>query len=268
MLELAPKITLLGGQAFNWDLHGSWYIGFFQDQIVRLRFRNGKPSYASPKTFHFTQYFQTGLSYKQILASFNKDQHTATAIKKYYGLRVLRQPFEQTLLSYILSSQNNIKRIRLIVRNLARKLGTPVTTGGKTAYLFPSTEIIANASISTLQSAGCGFRAKYIKQSAKELLETELSSKIGKYSEKHARETLLSFPGVGPKIADCVLLYSLGFNDVIPLDVWCTRVLTDLYGLSPKMKYDEMQAWAKNYFGLYTGWAGQFLFEYLRAKKR
>lgn len=270
-----PKITLLGGQAFNWDQHGSRYQGFTQHEVIRARFGthstfrvySGQSTPVSSSKFSANTYFQTTVSYKQIVSSFNKDQHTATAIKKYYGLRVLRQPFEQTLLSYILSAQNNIKRIRLIVRNLAGMLGEPVLAGQNSVYLFPSTEVLANAPISTLIKAGCGFRAKYLKSSAQKLLDTKLSSKIGKFSEKRAREALLSFPGVGPKIADCVLLYALGFNDVLPLDVWCTRVLTDLYGLNPKMKYEYMQTWGKEYFGPYAGWAGQFLFEYLRNRK-
>jgi len=275
---LAPRITLLGGQAFNWGLKGSWYTGFTQNEVIRLRYstRTRQLFYmifcpnlpandsSSKEPFSPATYFRTDVSYTKVLKSFNRDQNTAVAIKKYFGLRVLRQDFEQTLLSYILSSQNNIKRIRLIVRHISESLGTPVLSGTKTVHLFPSTASIANSSISILKNAGCGFRAKYIRTSARMLLDTELTRKISKYHEEKAREALLEFPGVGEKIADCSMLYGLGFDNVMPMDVWCKRVLTDLYGLNAKMKYKDMRLWAEEYFGPYAGWAGQFLFEYLR----
>ena len=275
--NFAPEITLLGGQAFNWNRNGLWYTGFTQNEVIRLRYseKTGQLVYkvasscstSQNKQFSPAKYFNPSIPYQKVLDSFNKDQHTALAIKKYYGLRVLRQDFKQTLLSYILSSKNNIKRIRLIVRRLSEQLGTPIKAGNKIVHLFPATPSLANASISLLQNAGCGFRAKYIKNSAKRLLDTELSRKISKYSEEKAREALLTFPGVGEKIADCTMLYSLGFDNVMPLDVWCKRVLTDLYGLNAKMKYADMRSWAEEYFGPYAGWAGQFLFEYLRNRR-
>lgn len=279
--NFSPKITLLGGQSFNWNLYDSWYTGFTQSHVITSRystssnkllykcFSPGKATYSLHATPNFSpsNYFRLRLPYQQVLSSFDKDHHTASAIKKYFGLRVLRQDFEQTLLSFILSSQNNIKRIRLIVRRLSDKLGTPVNIGNRSVSLFPSTSALADAPISLLKAAGCGFRSKYIKSSAARLLDMKLASKIAKYTEDKARLALLSFPGVGEKIADCTLLYSLGFDNVMPMDVWCKRVLTDLYGLRGNMRYQDMRSWAEEYFGPYAGWAGQFLFEYLRAKK-
>lgn len=244
------KHTLLGGQAFNWDYKNGEYIGFFQNKIIKIQHN------ATSFDKETSKILRLNADYSKILSTIRKDNHIEEAINRFPNLRILKQPFEQTLLSYILSSMNNIKRIRLIVRNIRDELGED--------GLFPATDVIAKTLISKLRELGTGFRAKYLKETAKILTSTNLSKVILDMDEETARKTLVDLPGVGPKIADCTLLYSLSFDNVIPLDVWCTRVLVDLYGLDPKMKYTDMSAWAGEYFEGYAGWAGQFLFEYIR----
>jgi N-glycosylase/DNA lyase len=109
-----------------------------------------------------------------------------------------------------------------------------------------------------------GFHAKYLKGVAQSLIDSDLARRIYDMEEDKARKELVKLHGVGNKIADCVLIYSLGFDNVTPLDVWGKRICTDIYNCNPKMKYEEMRAWIDKYFEGYAGWAGQFLFEYIR----
>ena len=145
-----------------------------------------------------------------------------------------------------------------------RKFGKAIKINGRKIFLFPKTEVIADAKLEDLLECKLGFRAKYLKGAAKHLIEKDFPKKIGKMAETDARNSLLEINGVGEKIADCVLVFGLGFDNVTPLDVWEKRAFTKFYKLNPKMKYEEMQMWAGNYFEGYAGWAGQFLYEYVR----
>jgi N-glycosylase/DNA lyase len=209
-------------------------------------------------------YLRLDVNYPRIIKKIQKDKHIKSAIKKYPDLRLLKQDFEETLLSFLVSSNNNIRSIRKIIRSMNKKFGRAIKIDGREIFLFPKTEVIAEAKLEDLLECKLGFRAKYLKGAAKYLLENDLSKKIEKMSETDVRKTLLGIHGVGEKITDCVLVFGLGFDNVTPLDVWGKRVFTKFYKLSPKMKYEDMRFWASNYFEGYAGWAGQFLYEYIR----
>ena len=195
-----------------------------------------------------------------------KDEHINNAIKAYPNLRILKQDFDQTLLSFIMSSVKNIASIRKSIRLLNQKFGKVINVDGIKFYLFPSTETLSEVSLNKLLETRIGFRAKHLKTSAKKLIEFSASNNLKELSSDAVHKTLKSFPGVGDKVADCVMIFSLGFDSITPLDVWGKRVLTNFYNLDPKMKYTEMKAWLDQYFQGYAGWAGQFLFEYIRNK--
>ena len=145
-----------------------------------------------------------------------------------------------------------------------KRFGKKIEVDKKTIYLFPETEILANAKLEDLLACKLGFRAKFLKGAANILANNDLSKRIKKMSEDNARRSLLEIKGVGEKIADCVLVFSLSFDNITPLDVWGKRVLTRFYKLNPKMKYEEMRSWIDDYFEGQAAWAGQFLFEYIR----
>jgi N-glycosylase/DNA lyase len=145
--------------------------------------------------------------------------------------------------------------------------GSAINVDGYQFYLFPKTENLAEARIEDLLKAKIGFRAKYIKTAAQRLLSTRLKGETGNLSKDEIRDKLLEFYGVGEKIADCVLCYSLGCDNVTPIDVWGKRIATELYGLDVKKRYKDYRDWFSNYFNGYAAWAGQFLFEYIRNHK-
>ena len=273
LLHYDLKSTLLGGQAFNFDFDGEYFWGFTQDKLIQLKMdvRNGETlslrwqTYPKKDDVDFLKsYLRLDTDYPKILKKIQKDNYVKSAIKKYPDLRLLKQDFEQTLFSFILSTNNNIKSIRKIIRAMNEKFGKEVNINGKKIFLFPKTEVIANAKLEDLLECKLGFRAKFLKGAAKHLLKTNLQTSIHKLSENEARCALLEINGVGDKITDCVLVFSLGFDNVTPLDIWAKRALVKFYKLNPKMKYNEMRSWISHYFEGYAGWAGQFLFEYIR----
>lgn len=269
-------MTLLGGQAFNFDFDPSdgFYYGFTQDKVIKLKNEMGDlfwQTFPENDNIDFLKsYLRLDVNYPKIINTIQKDKYIKSAIKKYSDIRLLKQDFEQTLLSFLVSPNNNIKSIRKIIRAMCRKFGRKIKIGDREIYLFPETEVIADAKLSrdgvtpSLLECKLGFRAKFLKAAAKHLLETNLHKKIHNMTEKEARNSLLEIKGVGEKIADCVLVFSLGFDNVTPLDVWAKRALVKFYKLNPKMKYNAMQMWLSNYLGNYTSWAGQFLYEYIR----
>lgn len=262
------QMTLLGGQSFAWDYEDDFYYGFTNKNIIKLKQENETlywQTYPSTDDFDFIKkYFRLDVDYEKILKAIQKDKHIKKAIVKYPDLRLLKQDFEETLLSFIISSNNNIKSIRKIIRLLNFKFGKSISINKKKIYLFPDTEMLANASMNDLLVCKLGFRAKYLKSTARLLLETNLKEKIQSLDENKARNELLKIRGVGDKITDCVLVFGLGFDNVTPLDVWAKRAFIKYYKLPPKMHYEEMRKWISNHFNGYAAWAGQFLFEYIR----
>ena len=266
------ETTLLGGQAFNFDFDGEYFWGFTQDKVIKLKtVETLRATSLHWQTFpenddedFVRRYLRLDVNYPNILKKIQKDNHIQSAIKKYPNLRLLKQDFEQTLLSFLISPNNNIKSIRKIIRAMNKKFGKEINFNGKKVFLFPDTERIADAKLEDLLECKLGFRAKFLKGAAKHLLKTNLSNKILKMNENDVRAALKEIKGVGDKITDCVLVFGLGFDSVTPFDIWAKRALVKFYKLNPKMKYEDMRKWVDNYFEGYAGWAGQFLFEYIR----
>lgn len=265
------QMTLLGGQSFAWDFIDGAYYGVTRDRVIKI-VRDGENIYwqTFPKKddFEFVEkYLRLDVDYEKVLKKISKDEHIKKAAAKYPNIRLLEQDFEEALLSFIISSNNTIRSIRKSVRSLNQMYGEKVEVGGNSFHLLPKTEILAEAPLEDILKSKVGFRAKYLKDTAQNLVRSGLPGKIKEMDENEARRKLVELKGVGDKIADCVLVFGLAHDNVTPLDVWAKRVFINLYGLDPKMKYDDMRKWIKNYFEGHAAWAGQFLFEYIRNEK-
>ncbi len=269
--------TLLGGQAFNWDHYivedKHVFYGTTQDRLIKLVVENDGSDEVLWQTFpkndeydFLKQYLKLDIDYKNILKKINKDEHVNSAINHYPNLRLLSQDFDQTTLSFIISAFNSIKSIRTRINKMKRDLGEKLIVDDREFHLFPKTEVIADARVDLLTSHSLGYRAKYIKEAANIILRENLGNKLAGLDEESARAELLKLPGIGDKVADCIMVFSLGFDNLTPLDIWGKRVFTDLYGLDSKMKYSDMRKWLGEYFNGYAAWAGQFLFEWYRTK--
>lgn len=261
--------TLLGGQSHSWDKINDAYYGFTQHNIIKITPKNNDEilwqTYPKKDNFEFLKnYLRLDIDIENIKRIISKDNYVAESIKTNPDLRILGQDFEETLLIFILTQHKNIKAIRKCVRDVAKKFGERIVVDDIEFFLFPEAEVLNNLTETELKTTGIGFRAKYIKDAARILTETDLNQRIYDLNEQEAREALTQIHGVGDKVSDCVLSFALKFDNITPLDVWSKRILTSLYKLDPKMKYEDMRRWIDDYFEGYAAWGGHYLWEYVR----
>lgn len=267
-----PKInlpvTLLGGQAFTWDNIDGVYYASMQNRIVKIK---QEADYLFWQTYpdkddeeFIRRYFRADDNYEEILNNILKDSFVRTSAQQNPYVRLLKQDFDETLISYMISPTNSIKSIRTRIKLLSKRFGMKYRLDGINFYLFPQTEVIADAKLDDLLKCSLGFRAKRIKAASAIISDKAFKDKIKISPENKSRDILLNFEGIGDKVADCILLYSLAHDKIIPIDRWVQRFLVEYYSLPSNASYDTMRGWIRNKWGKYAGWAGQFLFEYYR----
>jgi N-glycosylase/DNA lyase len=181
----------------------------------------------------------------------------------------LRQDPWECLASFILSSTKQIVQIQQIVTLLCQRFGqaVPHEADHSQAHSFPAPESIARASESELRECKMGFRAPYLLKTARQIVEGKFQPPLLRsLSVSIAREKLLELPGVGRKIADCVLLFAYGFQSAFPLDVWVLKALRTLYFPGKKVSQQRLQRFSETHFGPFSGYAQQYLFHYMRTK--
>jgi N-glycosylase/DNA lyase len=253
--------TLLSGQCFRWRQDGDGIIG------VAL----GKQVYAEQKGSDITvfgagesdgweEFFDLHRDYGAIKQSYSNDAYLRDGMAFAGGIRVLRQPPFETLISFIISANNNVKRIMGIVDKLCARYGRPI---GEDAHDFPTPLALAQASEDDIKACGAGYRARYIIETARAVQSGFDLGELKSEQFSQARKRLTELMGVGMKVADCVCLYSLGFLGAFPNDVWMNRVLCGAYGYSGKND-KQLRAFVDEKFGKYAGIAQQYLFHYAR----
>lgn len=211
-------------------------------------------------------YFDGERNYGEIKQRLCKDDPImAEAISFAPGIRLLRQEFFETLMSFILSQNNHIPRIRGLIQKLSEEYGTPTDDG---FYSFPTPQQLERVSEDTYRSLGCGFRGRYMVDAVEKVLAGGFSSEeLDKLSTEDLRHRLMSICGVGQKVADCIMLFSFGRYEVFPMDVWINRVYSHVYCGGEKITAKELQKLAAHRFGDDAGFAQQYLFHYGREKK-
>ena len=210
-------------------------------------------------------YFDGARDYRNILERLSKkDEHLSAAIHEGEGIRILNQdPFE-TLISFIISSNNNIPKIKMSIEALAEKFGKFIgTLEGLDLYAFPSVEDLHHADLEALNVKAIGYRAKSVKNTCDAIVFNQIDLSIPfKLAYKEAQTWLMQFYGVGEKVTDCILLFSYGKDDAFPIDTWVKKILGDLYGV--QSGYSDF---IKRYFIDFPGIAQQYLFYYMRNRK-
>ena len=187
------------------------------------------------------------------------------------GLRLLRQDPWECLASFILSSTKQIVQIRQIVGLLCERFGSPVVTppGDEAAFAFPSAERLAAATEAELRACKMGFRAPNLLTAARQVAARKIDLRALHFcSVEEARERLTQLPGVGPKIANCVLLFAYGFQQAFPVDVWVMKALRQLYFPKRRPSPQKLQRFVATHFGPNAGYAQQYLFHYVRTAGR
>lgn len=263
--------TLGSGQAFRWrPVEGGWE-GVVGNQWVRLEQHPEGITTATtgPAWKWLEEYLQLRVDLATVLQTFPQDEHLARAAEACRGLRLLRQPPWECLASFILSSTKQIVQIQQIVEALCRRFGDSlaIPEGHAPAWGFPPPERIAAASEAELRECKMGFRAPYLKGTAEAVAERRINVEaLARLSAAEAREALLELPGVGRKIADCVLLFAYGFQDAFPVDVWVLKALRQLYFPKRRPAPKKLLRFTETYFGPYSGYAQQYLFHYMRTR--
>lgn len=257
------------GQCFRWERQDSGnYIGVAYGKVLEVEKKENDLIIYNINEDEFREtwasYFDLYRDYGAIKEILSKDPLLNKAVEFGYGIRILNQePFE-LVLSFIISSNNRIPMIKRGINNICKKWGKKISYKGKEYYAFPSLEEMKNADTAELQSCGIGFRAKYIHDTVQALYnkEYDLNWIICQEAESCHRE-LQNFSGVGPKVADCIMLFSMGKHSAFPVDVWVKRAMQHFY-LAPELSLKKIREFGIDKFGELSGFAQQYLFYYAR----
>ena len=268
--------SLESGQAHRWKKSNDWYAGVVHGEFIQIRqtgqvveFASG-PSPEETAAIMLRDYFRLDDDIDAIYSDINRDGRVASMVRKYPGLRILRTEPWECLVAFICSANNNIARIHQLMERMADEFGSPLTLNGYTRHTFPSPADLAEAGEGELRRLGLGFRAPYVDQASKAVLEGKLDlPDLIRMPYPEAKAALMEQKGIGSKIADCIAVFSLEKLEAFPIDVWIRRALAEWYFPGQKTPPDRiLLEWAQEHFGRYGGYAQQYLFHGQRLRKK
>ena len=271
-----PEHIFECGQCFRWNKQddGS-YTGIFKENVVNVKKENNRIIFKGICKENIKEecidYFDLDTDYDNIKNKLsNVDDYLKTSIKYGEGIRILNQDLWETLISFIISANNNIPRIKGIIERISKKYGKKIVWNNNEYYTFPTPKELSKASVEDLRNLGLGFRDVRVYETTRIINENpnKLNELEDEKDVNRLREELLEFPGVGPKVADCVMLFStLKRLEVFPIDVWVRRVMNELYIKNEdeaKINKKEIEQLAKTKYGNLAGIAQQYLFYWRR----
>lgn len=265
------KYTLECGQCFRWNkIDENTYIGVVKDRVLKVRQEGNKIFIKSDKEENLEKvvryYFDLDRDYEKLEKKIVLiDDNIAKAVKNTSGLRNLNQDFFEMLISYIISANNNIPRISKSVNEISKRYGKEIEFEGKKYYLFPTPDELKDVTIDEFRECGVGFRDKYIYKTVEKINNKEIDlEQMQKLDTEKLKAALLSLMGVGPKVADCILLFSCARQEVFPIDVWVQRIMRRLYYNNEEVSKNEILRYARENFGENAGIIQQHLFYNVR----
>jgi N-glycosylase/DNA lyase len=254
-------LTLGCGQVFRWERDGEWWQGIVEHEHIRIREIDGFLQYSGSTPRTLQNYFQLDLDLEMILRSINRDPIMEQAIARCRGLRIIRQPAWECLASYICATYANIPGIRKKIALLSENYGEPFFSNSEIFRAFPSAEALASSDLAYNRTCSLGYRAPYLVETARAIAaDPDWAERIMSLSYEEARGFLLRLKGVGPKVADCVLLFAFGKYEAFPVDVWIARIMQKYYAGQDPARYDKIARAGREYFGRYAGYAQEYLF--------
>jgi N-glycosylase/DNA lyase len=198
---------------------------------------------------------------------FTEDSILKEAINYGQGMRILNQEQFEIIISFIISANNNISRIKKTVEAISRKFGKALEFDDETFYSFPSPKELSLATVEELKECGCGYRAEYIVNTTQKIAGGYFAiEQVVNMDIEEARIALMQLNGIGPKVADCILLFSMRKAQAFPVDVWVKRVMQYFY-TAPDMNLNKIREFGMDKFGEFAGIAQQYLFYYAREKR-
>ena len=273
-----PKHIFECGQCFRWNIEeNESYTGVVGKNVINVK--KEKDDIIITGMFNddikdiCEKYFDINTNYEQIKEELSKiDNNMKTSIEYGKGIRILKQDIWEALISFIISANNNIPRIKGIIERISKKYGKEIIWDNKKYYTFPTPDELSKASVKDLRLLGLGFRDTRVFETTKMVKERKVDlEKLEKIEDiNELRDELLKFPGVGPKVADCIMLFSMKKYEVFPIDVWVKRVMTELYFNNAEKSTDKIPSnqkileFAVKKFGDLAGLAQQYLFYWRR----
>ena len=263
--------SINSGQVFLWEKQGVDWYGINGQDILKID-KNGMIKSIRNRKINF---FRKDDDIEEIIKSISKDKIVKKAVKEYEGLRIFKQDPFQCMISFIISSNSNIQKIKNNLEKITKKFGTKIKIGNKEFFIFPKPEKIAKATIDEIKSCGVGYRAPFIKEAAKMVVLKKIDFEYLKKCDYHeAKKNMCLVPGIGNKVADCIMLFSLNKLESFPLDTWMIKILEKYYSKEFKIEtktitqkqYELLHEKIVNYFGPYCGYAQQYLFKMEREK--
>jgi N-glycosylase/DNA lyase len=274
--------SLCCGQVFRWKKIGGWWYGVVGENVFKIRQCGADLEFVNVGNDFVAHYFGLSDDLEQISRCIDKDDYIGQALRRFEGLRIVRQLPWECLISFICATYKSIAAIELMLRKLSIKFGEKKVFEGLDFYTFPTAEKLAFASENGLRECGLGYRAKYVQATAKKICEQKIDlESLKSLHYLDARKKLVEFPGVGLKVADCVLLFSLEKLEAFPVDVWVKRIILNHYADQlPELfvkklsshdsltngEYEKINAFGRSYFGRYAGYAQEYLFHYERTQ--
>jgi len=258
------------GQCFRWNKEddGS-YTGVVKNKVINVEQNGSNVMFDNMNLYDYEtilkNYFDMDTDYSDIKKSINVDDTMNTAIKFGEGIRILNQDEWEIMISFMISANNRIPMIKKVIENISKSFGSYICSyKGRDYYSFPTAEKLAEAPLELIQECKAGFRSERIKEAAKRFIsekDTIYDLKNKTYDE--GLEYLKSYKGIGDKVANCILLFSMKQFDTFPVDVWVRRVMQTLY-VDNNTSDKEIRKFAENKFGKLSGYAQQYLFYYAR----
>jgi N-glycosylase/DNA lyase len=273
----SPRVfreLLNGGQTFNWNERetgsGQWFgsvgntpVLCFQNEDKRICVQALAPVHTGTWVSTLREYFAIGEAYEKQMESLPTahDPYLAQCVDRFPGLRILKQPIEEALLSFLCSSNKQVTQIKRMIDLLRLRFGKDL---GASIHSYPIWSLVDEAPESELRACGCGYRAAYIKKTARFLNEhPDFLPEVQSAPYAIAHQNLTRLPGVGDKVADCVLLYGAKRMEAFPLDTWMIKALEQRYFLKATSRKSKLE-WIRGHFGPNAGLAQQFIFAYER----
>ena len=250
------------GQSFRWRKIGEFWYAPVGEAVWKVKQEGDVLLYEGASETDLIRYFGLDVPLDDILADVDRDDLIHSAVSSCRGLRLHRQPTFECLISYICATCANIPGIQMRIENLAKTYGHPLEMDGMTFYTFPNPKDLACESPENIRLCKVGYRDKYICGASAYAAENpNWADEIFSMDYKDAKRKLMSLPGVGPKVADCVLLFAFEKYEAVPIDVWMERIFRTRYiGSEKKLSYEKAAGYAREHFGKYAGYAQEYLF--------
>jgi len=275
--------TLSCGQLFRWvlsdragsdrssngdDGNENLWLGIAYNRVIEVRQRGDLLEFSGCDEEFIREYFNLDLDLDSVLASVNRDPFVGAAIAERRGLRIVKQEPWECLLSYLCAQNAGIPFIGRMIGNLSKMCGKRLDgPGGFKYYAFPTPEALILSGQDAIRCCSTGYRAGYIYETAGQISDDPgWAERIRRMDYEDARNRLMEYKGVGPKVADCVLLFSFGKYEAFPVDVWIRRIMYRHYlpgdesKALTKKEYDRIRLFGQGYFGRYAGYAQEYLF--------